>query len=58
MKFGHLEKIAPQQIEFAILGLKKGKKIGKYWQLVLSKLFLGFELPQMTSDGYIYFEHI
>ena len=58
MKFGHLEKIAPQQIEFAILGLKKGKKIGKYWQLVRSKPFLDCKLPQMTSEGYIYFEHM
>ena len=58
MKLGHLEKIALRKTEFAIFRLKKGKKIGKHWQLVLSKLFLGFELPQMTSDGYIYFEHI
>ena len=32
--------------------------MGKYLQIVRSKLLLGFKVPQMTFDGYIHFEHI
>ena len=59
MKFRHLKKIAPRKMEFPILGLiKKEKKLINFGNLCFLDFLLGFKLPQMTSDEYIYFEHI
>ena len=58
LKFRHLKKIAPQKTEFPILRLKKGEKLINFGNLCFLNFFLDSKLPEMTSDNYIYFEHI